>query len=172
MEFIRRWWLELGFVLFWCPLLIVLVVWVPPSKASSVQAGVVSQLAEGTLSSAQVLALTSASGLTLFPGAGSGTIVFVDSWALEISAAGTAYSGGSGLKLSYAVSGLQATAQIPAITLTSNPNFSYQPAFNLAPNPPSDFTNQGIQLILVGSPFTGGTASVSYWVQYHVLGGF
>ena len=175
MGFIRRYWVHAAAVLVWCLFAALIVLVVVPArrlKASSVQTGVVSQIAQGSLSSAQILALTSASGLTLFSGGGPGTVVFVDSWTLESSTAGTAYSGGSGLKLSYAVSGLQASAQIPSTTLTGNPILSSEPAFNLAPQPPSDFTNQGIQLILVGAAFTGGTATLSYWIQYHVLGGF
>jgi len=139
--------------------------------ASFVQTGVPTQLATGTLSSAQILALNSATGLTLLNPSGAGTIIFVDSFVLESSSSGSAYSAGSNLELRYA-SGLLASNQLASTVLNSTPNFSSQTAVNLAPQPPAQFTNQAVQLILIGSSFTGGTATVNYTIQYHVVGGF
>jgi hypothetical protein len=173
MAFIKRW--------PWCTasVLYVLLLWIgvsvvfSPAHASFVQAGVPLQLATGTLSSAQILSLSSGAGLQLIPAQGAGTTILVDVFTAE-GVFATAYSGGSNMSLIYGASGgLSASSPLQPVLLTNtSTTIGKNIGVQFSGEPPSLVTNVPISLELAGASFTGGTSTLNYWIIYQVLTGF
>lgn len=130
--------------------------------------------AAGSLSSAQILALFS-SPVAVVPGQGSGTLIAVDQFYLELIAGGTAYSSATGVGLHYTnAAGTSATGQCNAaafLNAASNAVCLGAGTF-IVGVAATTAVNQPLVIMTTSSNPTLGTGTINYWIRYRVLTGF
>jgi hypothetical protein len=131
------------------------------------------QLASGTLSSADLLFM-STDPVELIAAQGANTLIVVlDSW-YEIVYGTTQYSGGGGISLQYGdtanAGGTHASGTIAAgFLISSTANHVIAAGGTLTNNLATDTVNLGIFISNTGGDFTAGDSTVKWFISYYVL---
>ncbi len=128
-------------------------------------------LANGTLTSAQILALNT-TPVTLIPAQGAGTVIVVDSFQAELVYGTITYTSGGIIAPYY---GSAYSAALRAFAATCNAVVAASTSFCITTgiglgDPSADYVNVPISLT-VAANFASGDGTLKWWVKYHVLTG-
>ena len=141
--------------------------YVPPTP------GATTLLAQGSLSSAQVLALNG-TPVTVIAAPGTGAVVIVEAFVSQLVYGGTAYVGSGTITLvtDQGNSITNGTGCVAAfLTATSN-NFCYPTLASTTANASVNWVTRAIQLKMGTAQDTTGNGTISYWITYHIQPGF